>query len=326
MNMDIGPVKNIHRQNMLDWFTALDLKNNVQNETVIKRGIVFFSKKKYIFMIFILFLSMPFLIVPILSFINTYTFFPPLPGVEYKEWIGFLGGYLGGAITLFGVFLSLRHMKNSQVREEHIINIEKEYAILSDDIQKIDPYFCQNVYDEFSSLTYITHEQYIFQLQSIQNRINDKLSLMNTSTVFINVATEIFDTIDNCNTCKNICNIYKIKKEFINIYNNKIFMHNILTDIQKIIRNKISTISIEKIENDTKILAESSREKNFSDSLRNIERLKNAIEDVEDIKINMWQNLASLVDTYTNEYIPKMITLLKHYKYERIKYITKNCT
>ncbi len=37
------------------------------------------------------------------------------------------------------------------------------------------------------------------------------------------------------------------------------------------------------------------------------------------------KNLEKLVEDYVNDYIPKMITLLKFYKHERLKSVAKHC-
>ena len=216
-------------------------------------------------------------------------------------------------------------MKKAQIREEEIHKIEKEYDVLSDFVQKIDPYFCNNIYYEFATLTYISREQYVSCLHTIQSKLNEKLSLINIDNIYTNAATEIFDMMNKCDACKNTCNLYKIKKEFIAINAKQTHIRERIIDIQRLVKNKIDTVNIMNLESNTRILIEKYPGEDFSETLRTVERLKITLDNVDELKMGIVENLEKLMEDYINDYIPKMITLLKFYKHERIKSVAKYC-
>lgn len=323
--MDTQEEKFPPRQSIAEWFASLGLQEDAKSERFMAQLMKVFSRNKYLFFLLIACVAIPFLIVPILFFVNAYTLFPPLPGVEYKEWVSFLGGYLGGAITFGGVFLSIRQMKKAQIREEEIRKIEKEYDVLSDFVQKIDPYFCNNTYYEFATLTYISREQYVSYLHTMQSKISEKLSLINIDNIYTNAATEIFDIMSKCDACKNTCNLYKIKKEFIAINAKQAHIRERIIDVQRLVKNKIDTVNIMNLESNTRMLIEKYPGEDFSENLRTVEQLKITLDNVDELKMGIVKNLEKLAEDYVNDYIPKMITLLKFYKHERLKSVAKHC-
>lgn len=79
------------------------------------------------------------------------------------------------------------------------------------------------------------------------------------------------------------------------------------------------------LESNTRMLIEKYPGEDFSENLRTVEQLKITLDNVDELKMGIVKNLEKLVEDYVNDYIPKMITLLKFYKHERLKSVAKHC-
>ena len=124
--------------------------------------------------------------------------------------------------------------------------------------------------------------------------------IINIDNIYTNAATEIFDIMSKCDACKNTCNLYKIKKEFIAINAKQAHIRERIIDVQRLVKNKIDTVNIMNLESNTRMLIEKYPGEDFSENLRTVEQLKITLDNVDELKMGIVKNLEKLVEDYVN--------------------------
>lgn len=201
------------------------------------------SPKTRYLLVILLFSAIPFLIVPILRLINSYTLFPPLPDVGNKEWVGFLGSYLGGSITLCGVYLSFWHTNKNRIYDAEKQRIKKETEIITDHLKNIDISICSDIMRKYGKCTRTIDKNTIFILEDIIYTIDKKITDILKFDSFMNDYIDILYNPEECDSCNTVCDICNIKREFIEKY--KILDISCkLTKIREIINNNILLLKI----------------------------------------------------------------------------------
>lgn len=281
-------------------------------------------KIKHIFPIIVLFLSIPFLIVPILLFINSYTLFPPLPGVEYREWVGFLGSYLGGSITLCGVYLSHLYTNKNRVYDAEKQKIKKESEVIIEHITQIDLSVCLDVLRDCGKSTRNMSDNTVYLLEDIIDKIDKKIENILKIDSFLNKHIDILYRSDACSNCDKKCDLYEIKLSFIENYGDLNRVNN-LSAIRDYIKQSIDLL---KIIDDGK--------NNFIKSLYLPKNISEEITSIEDKQKSVYSHMISareeILDVMSTHNIhcqqvifPLLLDIAIRYENMRILTILKRC-
>lgn len=139
-------------------------------------------------------------------------------GVTAKDWFMFMGNYLGGAVTLIGIVLTIKHTQNVHKHQLVNANIDKENDEIADAISKLNTYESINIYNTF---LIIAGKGVLnaYDCLVVNDRINSVKSNINSSKMRIMLSTDIMSDNFNCVTCKNPCGLKKIAPDFAKIYN-----------------------------------------------------------------------------------------------------------
>lgn len=280
-----------------------NFKSTILN--IIKRNI-------FTFLLFIVILF-PIIILYITDFIDIFYF--KIMNISRDTFISFIGSYFGGFITFICVILTIRHSYNIQKRQENINEIKNECITLLNLIKNSNiPLFCSTKLSNFCTATSSKQEEEY--LISMINNIYTYINTLQYTLIEAKLSIDIFDINEKCHSCKNTCTIYKIKKEFITIFNDYINKNsellyntiNILQENLNIIKtNNIHIKSSKNLSDDKKLEQIQEIESKYNDIMNKIKGLNNEI-------------IYSL-DIYNKEYLPKITTLIKLYKYEKLKNI-----
>lgn len=140
-------------------------------------------------------------------------------GINAADWFMFAGSYLGGAITLGGVVLTLKHERKVHQHQISIDAINKEKDLLVRAISELDFYSVSIIYNQFRELE-ITNTGYRgVEVAEIQRRISEIQRSLNEQMVVITADTEMYaDMTQQCSGCKTPCDLSKICGGFREIY------------------------------------------------------------------------------------------------------------
>ena len=141
-----------------------------------------------------------------------------VPNVDASTWFIFCGSYLGGAMTLAGVMLTLRYERNIHQYEKSMDSINKEKDALGKAICDLNVFAPSALYQQFNGL-HITSKGYdSVEVAAIRQQLSEEMQKINAlkqETLFF---TDIYAMTARCSTCKKPCKIQSILPEFQKIY------------------------------------------------------------------------------------------------------------
>lgn len=296
------------------WLNNLQLNN--KHRISFKSKILKYIQHNFFIILLIFIITFPFIAVDFTNILYKFTYYIKYSAISKDTFLSFLGSYFGGLITFIGVILTIKYSLYLQKRQESINEIKNECLALLNLIKTSNiPQFCNTKLSEFySSIASKQEEEHIILI------INDMNSYINTlqhTLIDITITIDAFNIDKKCATCKNKCNLYKIKYEFIKIFNEyKDENIKLIYDIINIFQEKLHIIKMKNLQ--IQLITSLSKEK-LNDQIKNIENeyenINKKIKKINnDIIINM--------NKYNKEYLKKMTTLIKLYRYEKIKNIT----
>lgn len=138
--------------------------------------------------------------------------------VDASTWFTFFSNYLGGAMTLAGVMITLRHERNVHQYENALENIDKEKNTLGKAICELNIFAPSIFYRKFNSLQTTPNGYNSAEVASIQQQLAEELQKINKSKCEVEFFTEIYVLAAGCRTCNKPCGIQAISPEFQKIY------------------------------------------------------------------------------------------------------------
>lgn len=141
-----------------------------------------------------------------------------VPNVDASTWFIFFGSYLGGAMTLAGVMITLKHERNIHQYEKTLESIDKEKDALGKAICDLNIFAPSTFYQRFTSL-YITSNGYdSAAVAAIRQQISEEMRKINTLTLETMFFSNIYSMPSECSNCKFQCRIPTILPEFQKTY------------------------------------------------------------------------------------------------------------
>lgn len=164
-------------------------------------------------------ITAPFLLMFLLHLgiaVSEYTGFNfNIEGINAADWFMFAGSYLGGAITLGGVVLTLKHEQKVHQHQISIEAINREKELLVSAISKLDFSSISIIYNYFRELE-ITNTGYRgVEVTEIQRRISEIQRTVNEQLIVITANTEVYANMtQQCSGCKTPCGLSKPAENF----------------------------------------------------------------------------------------------------------------
>lgn len=258
---------------------------------------------------------------------NYFEFNINVPNVDASTWFIFCGSYLGGAMTLVGVMITLKHERSIHQYEKALEIIEAERDGLGKAICKLNLFAPSTLYQRFNCLR-ITNMGYdSVEIAAIRQQLAEEMQKINTVKLEAMFFTDIYVMPPDCSACKTPCRIPAILPEFQRRYEkvaNQIF--NLLQMIDSYIdvcnRNEIRKALVSSCQQMNKQRQSLGQPPEYSEI--EIKRYENEIINVEsqqrDIIVAMTE-----VSKYSQTEIPQLNALAREYIAVKQKNAYKNC-
>ena len=130
----------------------------------------------------------------------------------------FAGSYLGGAMTLFGVIITLRHERKLHQHQLMIESIEKERERLFAIISKLDVFAPSACYLDFVSVTCIKDWNKRSDLPDVRRRITEARRQLNQSNQELLLGTDICNKPADCAKNDQLRRLSEVRAEFQEVY------------------------------------------------------------------------------------------------------------
>lgn len=141
-----------------------------------------------------------------------------VPNVDASSWFMFSGSYLGGAMTLVGVMMTLKHERNIHQFGEELKGIDIEREKIGKIICEIDLYAPGMVFQNFCSLAITREGRYnLNEISSIRYQILEEQKKINTAKLEMESFTDIYSSFQ-CDGCKEPCRLPLVVQEFQKIF------------------------------------------------------------------------------------------------------------
>ena len=239
-------------------------------------------------------------------------------GFTKNEWFLFLGSYFGGVATFFSVIKTITTMNKSQIRQEKIALIDKEYNAIVNLISKIKLlYSCAKRYHTFEGLDHVDKIQCIEHLQKTLLNILENIDSFEYELNRTSMVSSILSTESACLNCTKKCNLYIIKNEFNKIFEiDKYGCVSINSSLYQTLRIKFYILKAElNIDNNKYGNIGDDKYQKINAILENSLTLKNTLSKKIDEFFSKWEP----------ENFEKMKVLLNLYRQEQIKSISHPC-
>lgn len=273
----------------------------------------------------------PFILMIILHLgiaISEYTGFNfNVEGINAADWFMFAGSYLGGAITLCGVVLTLKHERKVHQHQISIDAINKEKELLVRIISQLDFHSISIIYNHFRELKVTDSGYNGVEVAQIQKRISEIQRTINEQLILITASTEIYANMtQQCSGCKTPCSLSKTCEEFREIYDR----------ITKDLYETLSLLSqhIEQCESNAlkDVVIRQYQSENAQCVLgQPLPHPPEELRIAESLKTDVSQNKTKLIEStkriaeYTQRDIPQLINLIREYYIIRIKNAERAC-
>lgn len=141
-----------------------------------------------------------------------------VPNVDASTWFIFCGSYLGGAMTLAGVMMTLRHERSIHQYEKTLETIETERDGLGKAICELNLFAPSTFYQQFNCLRITSTGYDPAEVAVIRQRLAEEMQKINTAKLEAMFFTDIYVMPGGCPTCKMPCRIPTILPEFQKTY------------------------------------------------------------------------------------------------------------
>lgn len=141
-----------------------------------------------------------------------------VPNIHASDWFMFAGSYLGGAMTLFGVIITLKHERKLHQHQLVIENIEKERERLVAIVNSLDVFAPSACYLDFVSSMCVKEWNKLPDFPVIRRRIVETLRELNQNNQALRLGTDMCCQSADCSKCKHICRLPSVQAEFQNTY------------------------------------------------------------------------------------------------------------
>ena len=141
-----------------------------------------------------------------------------VPNIHAAEWFMFAGSYLGGAMTLFGVIITLKYERKLHQHQLMIESIEKERERLFAIINKLDVFAPSACHLDFTSAMCFKEWNKRPDFSAVRRRIIETLRELNQSNQELQLETEMCSVQVDCVKCKHPCKLPEIRNEFQSVY------------------------------------------------------------------------------------------------------------
>lgn len=155
-----------------------------------------------------------------------------VPNVEAADWFMFAGSYLGGAMTLLGVIVTLKYERRLNQHQQQIQSIEKERERLFSIINRLDVFAPSSCYLDFTSVMSVKEWNKRPDFTDVRRRIVDSMRELNQSNRDLQLGTDMCAQSADCARCKHICRLPTVQAEFRNTYT---YMNTYLFDTLKLL-------------------------------------------------------------------------------------------
>ena len=155
-----------------------------------------------------------------------------VPNVEAADWFMFAGSYLGGAMTLLGVIVTLKYERRLNQHQQRIQSIEKERERLFSIINRLDVFAPSSCYLNFTSVMSVKEWNKRPDFTDVRRRIVDSMRELNQSSRDLQLGTDMCAQSADCARCKHICRLPTVQAEFRNTYT---YMNTYLFDTLKLL-------------------------------------------------------------------------------------------
>lgn len=309
--------ENTSTQEKLDvWFASLQLDKPAP---LTKKEKFFRWWDKNMYLIILIFI----LVLPIISYAILYAieyhtnlFFTC--GFTKNEWFLFLGSYFGGVATFFSVIKTITTMNKSQIRQEKIALIDKEYNAIVNLISKIKSlYSCAKRYHTFEGLDHVDKIQCIEHLQKTLLNILENIDSFEYELNRTSMVSSILNIDSKCMHCKTKCNTYIIKNNFNQIFEIEKFGSVSINDYL------YQTLSIKFYILKTELNIDNNKYGIKEDA--NYQKINETLEKSLTLKSTLVKKIDEFFSKWEPENLEKMKILLNHYREEQIKSISHPC-
>ena len=141
-----------------------------------------------------------------------------VPDIEAADWFMFAGSYLGGAMTLLGVMVTLKYERRLNEHQQRIESIEKERERLFSIINRLDVFAPSSCYLDFTSAMSVKEWNKRPDFTGVRRRIVDFMRELNQSNQELQLGTDMCAKSADCAKCKHICRLPTVQAEFQNSY------------------------------------------------------------------------------------------------------------
>lgn len=237
-----------------------------------------------------------------------------IEGIDAADWFMFAGSYLGGAITLGGVVLTLKHERKVHQHQISIEAIRKEKELLSGIVCKLDIYAPSFILYHFWELEKTNTGYKGTEVAEVHRMIADQKRKLSQGKMNLFVNTDIYSPFSNCTGCKTPCKLAERCKEFREVYekiSQKIYDSFTLMDsyVSQCETNAIRDAMIQqyRLENSQSPLGQK-----CPHSEQEIQEIEFKKKDVSESIEKLRESIAQIAQYGQNE-IPKLANLTREY-------------
>lgn len=141
-----------------------------------------------------------------------------VPNIHAADWFMFAGSYLGGAMTLFGVIITLKHERKLHQHQLTIESIEKERERLFLIVNKLDVFAPSACYLDFTSAMCVKEWDKRPDFSTVRRKIVETLRDLNQGNQELLLETEMCTQPAECVKCKHLCRLPAVRNEFQRTY------------------------------------------------------------------------------------------------------------
>lgn len=248
-------------------------------------------------------------------------------GVTAEDWFMFAGSYLGGAITLTGVTLTLRHERKIHQHQIMLEQINKEKELLSDAISRLDLHAPSSIFFHFSELE-ITDEGYKgIEVAEVRRCIWDKQRELNQWKAKLAINTDIYASYSQCGSCNTVCKLEETSKKISEDYER---ISNQIYDTLSLMDTYVNHCETNALKD---ILIRHCKSKNedcqragqiIPYSLQYIESLENQKIDTKENQKKLQDSLYE-INQYAQKEMPNLFKLIRDYYQIKCKNANNRC-
>ena len=298
-----------------------------------KKLVSYIYKHKFIFFIMLM-LVLPAIILLFLRFSNYIATMTGIDlyiyGISNGEMFLFLGGYIGGIVTLTALYFTITENRKILSYQMEDVRIDKELEHIADAITKLNPLATLKIFANFNALVPDKDKYRGNEMAEIKNMLNYEREQLLFARTTLTMKTTILDVHQKCNDCNNKCSLHNIKTVFITKYceiDNKLYnalatIETYISDTSSNLRFKMNKIEAEQLLNAALLepITEAAKERlvgiidTCNDSIKDTSVLEESIKKVFDEMVE-----------FHNEGMAVLLHNAKSYHFERKHRNYKSC-